>query len=107
MFEVRELPARTLIWWYDQRDRIDFNPVYQRKGGIWNVKDKAFLIDSIINEYDIPKVYVADFTYGQSSLKQSNTDYSVIDGKQRFEAIFDFIDGKFSLDSSFEYAKDP
>ena len=106
MFKVRMFDARTLSWWADQRDVIDFDPPYQRRGGLWSNRDKSFLIDSIINEYDIPKIYIADFTFGTpSDLNPNSTQYAVIDGKQRFEAIFDFIDGKIALNRDFVFAE--
>ncbi len=107
MFTVRHFEARTLSWWSQQRDDIDFDPPYQRRGGLWSRRDKAFLIDSILNGFDIPKLYIADFTYGPTTLNQSNSQYAVIDGKQRFEAILDFIDGKIALNPSFVLASDP
>jgi hypothetical protein len=39
-------------------------------------------------------------------IKNSGTDYSVIDGRQRLEAIFSFMDGGFSLADKFEYLQD-
>lgn len=82
------------------------NPSYQRHGRLWSKSDKAFLIDSIINEYDVPKVYVADFTFGYAALNPKGMSYAIIDGKQRMEAIFDFFDGALVLDKEFEYEAD-
>lgn len=107
MFVVNHMPARTLSWWYHQRASIDMSPKYQRRGGIWSAADKAFLIDSIINEFDIPKLYLADFTYGSNALNEHNTQYAVIDGKQRFEAIFDFFDSRVPLRHDFEFLDNP
>src|SRR3989337_25066 len=103
MFKVRLLESKTVSWWYSERDSIDFNPLYQRKGKIWSKKDKSYLIDSILNDYDIPKIYLADFTYGNTPLNISNKAYAIIDGKQRFEAIFDFFDAKLVLEQDFKY----
>src|SRR4051794_13219517 len=108
MFKVRTFDARTLSWWADLRDVIDFDPPYQRRGGLWSDRDKSFLIDSIINEYDIPKLYIADFTFGTpTELNPTSSQYAVIDGKQRFEAIFDFIGGKIALNRDFTFTDDP
>ncbi len=103
MFETKAHATRPLTWWYDRRDDIDFEPVYQRHGGIWKRKPKAYLIDSILNGYDIPKIYVADFTRGDSPLNIKKKMYAIIDGKQRFDAIFDFFKDNFALDKEFEY----
>ncbi len=83
------------------------NPPYQRRGRLWSSADKAYLVDSILNEFDIPKFYVADFTWGNSQLNEAQLPYAIIDGKQRFEAIFDFYDGKIQLQDDFEYRSNP
>jgi hypothetical protein len=107
MFTVRQFDAKTLSWWADQRADIDFAPPYQRQGGLWSERDKAFLIDSVLNEFDIPKIYIADFTFGPANFNERNLRYAVIDGKQRFEAIFDFIDGRLVLNSDFVFTDEP
>jgi hypothetical protein len=106
-FEIRPFENKTLSWWYNRRNRIDMNPSYQRRGGLWSQADKAYLIDSILNGYDIPKIYVADFTWGTSPLNKSKLPYAIIDGKQRFEAIFDFFEGRLVLNDDFVYLDDP
>jgi hypothetical protein len=106
MFRVKELPIRSVEWLCTHRNDIDHEPVYQRKGHIWSTADKALLIDSILNDYDIPKIYVADFTSVRSPLNDKKKRYAVIDGKQRLEAVMEFFDGKLKLDSGFQYAKD-
>lgn len=97
----------TLIWWHKNRGLIEFNPPYQRRGRLWSDSDKSFLIDSIINGFDVPKLYMADFQFGQSPLNISKLPYAIIDGKQRLEAIFDFFDNKVTLDKQFKYRKNP
>ncbi len=106
-FKITPFEARTLIWWRNRRHKIDMNPPYQRRGRLWSDSDKAYLIDSIINEYDVPKLYVADFTWGDSKLNKRRLPYAIIDGKQRLEAIFDFFDGKIVLNDDFVYLEEP
>ena len=106
MFSVRPFEARTLSWWSDERKNIDLSPLYQRRGRVWSEGEKAFLIDSILNGYDIPKIYIADFTYFPSSLNTGKKSYSVIDGRQRFEAFFDFFDDRVPLAETFVYLED-
>jgi len=107
MFKVQNHASRTLSWWYKQRSKIDFEPEYQRKGNLWSDKDKAFLIDSIINEYDLPKVYLADFTVLNTILNAKNMSYAVIDGRQRLESIIDFYEDKIKLNSDFILYSNP
>lgn len=106
MFKIQPHLIRTLSWWNSQRKNIDLNPSYQRKSNIWSPEDKAYLVDSILNDYDIPKLYFADFTYGNSPLNEKGRSYAVIDGKQRLEAIFNFFDGILALDDKFAYEPD-
>ena len=95
--QIRRFEQKTLSWWNNHRAEIDMEPLYQRRGRLWSTADKAYLIDSILNGFDIPKIYIADFTYANTPLNHHNTAYAVIDGKQRFEAIFDFFDNELPL----------
>jgi len=102
-FLVRAFEPKTLTWWWSRRTKIDFAPPYQRRGHLWSKADKSYLVDSILNGFDIPKLYVADFTWGNSRLNLRKLPYAIIDGKQRFEAIFDFFEGKIVLNDDFEF----
>ncbi len=107
IFRVSLSEAKTLSWWRARRSKIDMSPPYQRRGRLWSATDKAYLIDSILNGFDVPKVYVADFTWGDSPLNLKRLPYAIIDGKQRFEAIFDFYDGRVTLNDDFVYREAP
>jgi hypothetical protein len=106
-FKISTFGPKPLSWWRSNKNKVDWDPPYQRRGRLWSSTDKAYLIDSILNEYDIPKIYLADFTWGSSSLNRKNLPYAIIDGKQRFEAIFDFFEGKLVLNDDFVYEDDP
>lgn len=106
-FKISSFETKTLIWWINRRDKIDMEPSYQRRGKLWSATDKAYLIDSIINGYDVPKIYIADFTWGNSPLNSKRLPYAIIDGKQRFEAIFDFFNGNIVLNDDFIYLENP
>src|SRR6185312_15419167 len=80
------------------KDLINLSPSYQRRGGIWNLERKQLLIDSILNEYDIPKLYFHHILPWYSKDKfDSKFKYAVIDGRQRLSTILDFLDDKFPL----------
>lgn len=103
MFKVLPHDDVPLQWWYEQyqQNRIELHPPYQRRSGIWSRWKQAHLIDSVINEFDIPKFYIADFTrFPRSPLNTTKKPYAVIDGKQRLQALFDYMDDKFALNSS-------
>ncbi|KUP91814.1 DUF262 domain-containing protein [Tritonibacter horizontis] len=105
-FKISPHSPKTLIWWYGRKDEIDFDPPYQRRGRLWSDRDKAYLIDSIINGFDVPKLYLADFQYGQSELNKAKLPYAIIDGKQRLEAVFDFFENNLVLNEDFKFRKD-
>jgi len=107
MFKIAKLEPKPLLWWMSQGIKIDMNPPYQRQGRLWSRGDKAFLIDSILNDYDMPKIYMADFTFGNVSLNKKGLPYAIIDGKQRLEAMFDFYSGAIVLDDEFIYQQNP
>ena len=85
------------------RELVHINPAYQRPGGVWNEKTKQLFIDSLLNRYDIPKLYFHQITGSKKSKKHG---YAIIDGRQRLESIWSFIDGEFPLAEDFEYFDD-
>lgn len=85
-------------------DAIVKDPPYQRNGDVWSLEKKQLLIDSIINRYDIPKIYF--HKYNREDARRTGKDYAVIDGRQRLETIIKFIDGKFPLGPDFLYLED-
>lgn len=107
MFIVQQHRERPLKWWFSQRENIELDPPYQRRADVWPLRDQQFLIDTIINDFDIPKFYVADFTSVNAALDISGKLYAVVDGKQRFGAIFKFFRGDIVLASDFVYLKNP
>ncbi|MNV01540.1 hypothetical protein D3C71_917450 [compost metagenome] len=98
-----------LRWWFEQMlaGNIDLEPPYQRRSDIWTTQKKAHLIDSLINDFDIPKIYVADFTRARSPLNLSKQPYAIVDGKQRLKAIFDFMSGNIKLNRSSLWLENP
>lgn len=71
------------------------NRKYQRKL-VWNLEEKRAFIDSIIKGYPTPLILVANY--------QGNSNNEIIDGLQRLNAVFSFIDGKYGLVG--EYSSD-
>ena len=105
--KVTTFEPKTLSWWRVRKTKIDMDPPYQRRGRLWSATDKAYLIDSILNGFDVPKFYIADFTYTDSKLNKKQLPYAIIDGKQRFEAIFDFFEGRITLNRDFVLLDNP
>ena len=103
--ETHDLKNSTIMKMFANRKRIKLDPPYQRAGGVWNIEKKQLLIDSLLNDFDIPKIYFHSYTRNQET--NSEFSHSVIDGRQRLEAIWEFIEGRFSLASDFIYLRDP
>lgn len=85
----RPWPLSTLSHSKGIRQRIDTNPDFQRPA-VWSVAQKQLLIDSILREYDVPKMY-------WRKIGEKPDRYDVVDGQQRLRAIWSFVDGEFSL----------
>lgn len=64
--------------------RIDLDADYQREK-IWSREDQEKLIDSIIQNIDIPKLYLARVRDNE------NFDFDCIDGKQRMATLLNFF----------------
>lgn len=103
--ETAVLKNSTIMLLYSERAEINLSPEYQRMGGIWTTEKRRLLIDSILNDYDIPKIYFHEIDSKPSA--KTGFRYAVIDGRQRLETIWDFMDGKFTLSTDFEYQRDP
>lgn len=81
---------------YLWRSAIDEDPPYQRKSSVWSLAKQQLFIDSLLNGYDVPKIYLHDLR-GQQPTKV----YAVVDGKQRLNAIWQFLGDEFSLADDF------
>lgn len=103
--ETNSIQHSTILRIYSERDEIITDPEYQRNGGVWTLEKKKLLIDSIINNYDIPKIYFHQ--YSRDEKKDTGKSYAIIDGKQRLEAIWGFIEGEYCLDDDFDYQDNP
>jgi hypothetical protein len=80
------------------RGVINDSPEYQRESGIWSLDKKQLFLDSLFNQFDIPKIYFEDLR----GAKGGRYDFAVIDGKQRYNTIMEFLDGKVALASDFK-----
>jgi hypothetical protein len=101
IYKLGELGDYTIESIIELKDSIDFHPVYQRYGGIWSKEKQQLFIDTILNDFDTPKFYFNYFTDSKNLLNTSKKLYAIIDGKQRLEAIFDFINDKYPLSKEF------
>ena len=69
------------------RPEISF-PEYQRQPNLWSFEKQALLIDSILQDIDIPKLY-----FNRTKDKR----YEVVDGQQRLWSIWNFFDEEYEV----------
>lgn len=70
---------------------IVFNHPMQRKPGQWDNDQQSLLIHSILSNFAIPQTYAMPLIEGDFD------SFSVLDGKQRFTTIYDFVNDGFKL----------
>lgn len=101
---MRCLPAHhfTVAKARSWRSAIDDEPDYQRGGDAWNLGQRQRFIDSLLNGYDVPKIYLHDLR-GLHPTKV----YAVVDGKQRLTAIWTYLDDGFPLADDFRLEAAP
>jgi len=85
-----------VIQWFRSKELI-INERFQRHS-VWKPEAKTYLIDSILLELPIPKIYIRTILdpKRQSSIRE------IIDGQQRIRSIVEFANDEFSLSSRSE-----
>jgi len=89
----RTVTAQRISWFNQQRQLklLDLKPTYQRNP-VWPTASRTYLVDTILRNLPMPKVFIHVETDQAGASR-----YSVIDGQQRLNSIFEFIDGKLTL----------
>ncbi|MDP2033403.1 MAG: DUF262 domain-containing protein [Polaromonas sp.] len=104
-FEVGSIHGASVWTLYRMSKKIQVNPEYQRQGEVWTMDKRQLLIDTLINKFDIPKIYLHKFAKPKI-LAGAKYDYAIVDGRQRLETMWSFIEGKIALSDEFEYFHD-
>lgn len=86
---------RNVAWFKGAFDRseLDMKPPFQRNP-VWVTRQKSFLIDTILNGYPIPEIYMQETVDEKGKAK-----YIIVDGQQRTRAVLEYIEGKFCIDA--------
>lgn len=85
------------IAWFKQADelrQLEMSPPFQRNL-VWTDKQKSFLIDSILNGFPVPEIYMQDIVDDTGNKK-----YILVDGQQRITACLEYINNDFPIDSN-------
>src|SRR5262249_41009842 len=67
---------------------------------IWNQPYKDFFIDTVLNDYPCPAIFLYENITPEGSAR-----YSVVDGKQRLITLFEFASNEFPVASDASIAK--
>ena len=86
------------------RGAVFDDPPYQRQGSVWSMAKQQRFVDTLLNGFDVPKIYLHDLR-GRHPTKV----YAVVDGKQRLNTIWRFLADEIALapDFHFEAANAP
>ena len=86
--------AKSLQFVYEDyiNNKFVVNRRYQRKL-VWTLEEKQAFIDSLIREYSIPL-----FLLAKNNKHDKNEQWEILDGMQRFNAIFSFIENDYPVE---------
>ncbi len=90
---IRAENVQEVYSWYLE-GRLVVNRRYQRKL-VWTKEEKSQLIDTMLKKYPLPLILLAEVEI------DGVTKYEIIDGMQRLNAIFSFVENK--LDAMGKY----
>jgi hypothetical protein len=79
-----------------ERKEIIINRNYQRGSDIWPISARSYFIDTILQNYPFPKIYL----YQSFNNETRRPFKELVDGQQRITTISDFYNNKFALAST-------
>jgi hypothetical protein len=77
---------------WQREKRLEINQDFQR-GSVWKPAARTFLIDTILRQLPVPKVYLRT----KIDVVTKKSIREIVDGQQRLKAILDFADDRFAL----------
>lgn len=78
------------------RRSLVLDPHYQRQGDVWPSGKQGLFIDSLLNGFAVPPMYWHALEAGAEYFDSTHR-YAVVDGRQRLEALFRYLDGDLAL----------
>lgn len=93
----RRPSTQDLTWLLDlhNNQQLDLNPPYQRRS-VWTRRDRQFFLDTVFRNFPSPAIFL------HKSIDESGkATYHVVDGKQRLQAILDFVNDRLRLATNF------
>lgn len=103
MARERRQTTQTVAWFRDlwARGLLELDPPYQRRS-VWNQSYKDYFIETIMLQYPAPAIFIYE-----NMSPDGIATYSVVDGKQRLSALFDFTANLYPIGekSSIKWAR--
>ncbi len=93
MTKFLQTTNHTITWFKKSFDanELEMKPPFQRNP-VWTHAQKSYLIDTILNGFPVPELYMQEFVD-----ELGNEKHVVIDGQQRLRACLEFVEGGFSI----------
>jgi hypothetical protein len=91
--------GRTLLGWLRAYEggELNLEPSCRAVSRAWSEEERSLLVDSVLRGWDVPKLYLLDFTYGVPALSEGRQPYAVVDGGRRLETFFAYFRDGFAL----------
>ena len=86
-YDTRDYPISFIVDLYNNENEI-FSPDYQRNELLWNPKQKSRFIESLLLDYPIPLLFLADTDEGSME---------IVDGLQRISTLSEFFNEDLKL----------
>ena len=83
--------------YFQRKNAINLSPEYQRQANAWTRTKKLTFLDTLFRGYDVPKIYLHELPKNGGL-----HTYALVDGKQRLQCIWDFLDDQIPLGESME-----
>jgi len=88
-----------ILNWFKSKELV-INESFQRHS-VWSPQAKTLLIDSILNELPVPKIFIRT----KIDAKRQKAIKEIVDGQQRIRSIVEFANDEFALNSKSEKFK--
>lgn len=85
--------TQTISWFKKSNDsgELEMKPPFQRNP-VWTHPQKSYLIDSILNGFPVPEIYMQGYVD-----ETGRERHVVIDGQQRLRACLEYVEGRFEI----------
>lgn len=87
--------TQTIAWFKksNENGELEMKPPFQRNP-VWTNPQKSYLIDSILNGFPVPEIYMQEYID-----ETGRERHVVIDGQQRLRACLEFLEGRFEINT--------